>query len=85
MEDLLQKLNALLRSHFQDCELEVEYVGEGRVSGFLIWEGFAEYDHIDRQRKVWGVIRQNLSPEEQSRIVAVLTMTPEEMTSARAG
>ena len=85
MEDILQKLSALLRSHFPNCELEIEYVADGNVSGFMIWEGFELLDHIDRQRKVWEVIRKNLSRDEWGKVRAVLTMTPEEMAHARAG
>jgi hypothetical protein len=85
MEDLLQKLSDLLRSHFPQCDLEIEYVDDGKVSGFLIWDGFAESEHIERQRMVWNVIRQNLSREEQAKVVAVLTLTTEEMTAARSG
>lgn len=85
MEDLLQKLSDLLRSRFPQCEIELEYRGDGRVSGFLIWEGFAGSEHIERQRMVWNLIRKELPQEEQVKIVAVLTLTPEEMTAARAG
>lgn len=85
MEDVLQKLSDLLRSKFPNCELELEFVRDGKISGFMTWQGFEEMDHLDRQRNVWAVIRQNLSREDQGRIIAVLTLTPEEMTAARAG
>jgi hypothetical protein len=85
MEDTLQKLTTLLQSHFPNCELELEYREDGKITGFMTWEGFVDLDHIDRQRKVWGVIRQNLSGEDQTNVRAVLTLTPEEMSHARAG
>ena len=85
MEDILQKLSALLQLHLPQSEIEMEYVRDNKVSGFLIWEGFAGSEHIERQRMVWNLIRKELSQDEQARIIAVLTLTPEEMTSARAG
>jgi acid stress-induced BolA-like protein IbaG/YrbA len=85
MDDLLQKLSALLRAHFPQSEIEMEPRTDGRVSGFLIWEGFVGSEHIERQRMVWDLIRKELPRDEQARVIAVLTLTPEEMTAARAG
>ena len=66
-------------------EIEMEPREDGRVSGFLIWEGFTGSEHIERQRMVWEVIRRELARDEQAKVAAVLTLTPEEMTAARAG
>jgi acid stress-induced BolA-like protein IbaG/YrbA len=85
MEDFMQRLTDLLRQQFANCELEIEPVGSGRIGGFLIWDGFTGREQIDRQREVWRVIRSSLDAHEQRRVSAILTLTPEEMASARQG
>ena len=85
MEEFIQKLKSLFTQHFSASDLEVEPAGNNRVGGFLIWEGFSGLEQIERQRKVWKFLRQELRPEEQFMISAILTLTPEEMASARAG
>ena len=50
----------------------------GKVSGFVVWKDFEGMDQVDRQGRVWDVLRAELSPDEQLRITAILTMTPAE-------
>jgi len=83
MEDFIQKLNTLLIANFPGAELELELAGPRRVGGLMVWDGFIGQEQIDRQKALWQVIRSSLSPEEQLRVSAVLTMTPEEMAAAR--
>ena len=85
MEKFVRELTDLLRKNFPDCDLEIESVGAGRFGGFIIWNGFEDMEQIDRQREVSKVIKSNLDRAKQSRISALLTMTPEEMASARKG
>jgi stress-induced morphogen len=47
-----------------------------KVGGFLIWPGFEGYDQVERQRTVWEILRERLSPDEQRRVTAILTITP---------
>ncbi|MGA2439658.1 MAG: hypothetical protein ABSH08_01750 [Tepidisphaeraceae bacterium] len=85
MAIFIQKLTNLLVREFPRCEVELENVGGNRVGGFLIWKGFSRLDQIDRQRKLSSVLKKKLPQAEQLRISAILTMTPEEMASAREG
>jgi hypothetical protein len=84
MEELIQKLTQLLQQNFEGGEVEFETTGTQRVGGVLIWEGFTGLQQIERQRRVWEVIRNALAPDEQLQVAALLTLTPEEMSSARA-
>jgi stress-induced morphogen len=84
MEDFLQVVTDLLQRHFPASQLEVERASGDRVGGFLMWEGFTGVEQIERQRAVWKVLRDNLTASDQLRIAAILTLTPEEMTVARA-
>jgi hypothetical protein len=83
MEDFIQKLTKLLDDSFLGAEFEWEPASERRVGGLMIWNGFDGLDQSVRQRSVWKVIRDKLAADEQLRISAILTLTPEEMASAR--
>lgn len=85
MEQLNRKLGRLLRQHFTNAEVELESLGAGRISGFLIWDGFDGLEQIKRQRQVWKVLRSELTVPEQQKVAAVLTLTPQEMAAARHG
>jgi hypothetical protein len=85
MDQFIQRLTDLLTEHFANAEVDLGPASGDRVSGFLIWEGFQEDEQIDRQRAVWRVLRAELPPDELLRVAAVFTLTPQEMSAARAG
>jgi hypothetical protein len=73
------KIQALLTQNFPNARLMLdESKPLNKVSGMLIWGGFDGMEQIDRQSKLWRVLRSNLSPDEQLKITAILTMTPAE-------
>jgi stress-induced morphogen len=85
MESFIQKLTQLLQQKFPGSELELETATAHRVGGLLTWDGFTGKSQIDRQREVWRVLRTELTPDEQLQVAAMLTLTREEMSAARAG
>ena len=86
MEDFIQKLTALLLAQFPGAQLDIERATPGtKVGGFLIWPGFEGKEQIDRQTNVWDVLRGKLPREEQLRIAAILTMTPQEIAGIQEG
>jgi hypothetical protein len=85
MDKFIRKLRKLIAHHFAGGRLELRRLDAGRVSGLLTWDGFDEIEQIERQRAIWRVLRANLTPEEQLRVAAILTMSIEEMAAARAG
>lgn len=84
MEEFIRRLTELLGQHFAQGEIEFEVAGPRRVGGLLVWDGFIGREQIERQRALWRVLREYLTPEEQLQVSAILTLTPEEMTGARA-
>ena len=84
MEKFIQKLTRLLRKHFPGGELDWG-PRRDRLAGFLIWSGFVGREQIERQRAVRKVLMAELTPEEQQRVAAILTLTPDEMAAAREG
>ncbi|MFB3894146.1 MAG: hypothetical protein ACE15C_19250 [Phycisphaerae bacterium] len=56
----------------------------GKIGGVLVWKQFEGLDQVDRQEKVWNLLRQHLSMDEQSRLSLMITLTPDELKSIRA-
>ena len=84
MESLLKKVDKLLRRSFPGARTELELlVPEQRITGFVYWPGFEGREQIDRQRRVWDVLRSSLAEDERQQISAVFTLTPEEIAAIR--
>ena len=74
-----QKLTAVLSKNFPDASIKVEQAGSNKkLGGMVVWNGFDGIDQVDRQRELWSVLKKTLSPEEQLKISAILTMAPVE-------
>ena len=79
--NLLDKLTVLLRKEFAGSTPELEPVkGNGRVWGVLYWDAFDGVDQIERQERLWAVLKAHLTPEEQHDVAAILTMTRREVS-----
>ena len=79
MEELINRLSSLLLEEFPKAEVVLEQASPAeKVGGFLIWSGFDGMEQIDRQQRLSGVIRSKLPREDQLRITAILTVTPDE-------
>ena len=87
MESFLDKLKNLLRSEFPGSREDLEWYPprNRKVGGALIWDGFQGLEPLDRQRRVWTVLREHLSRDDQLRITAVFTFTPAEWSVMTAG
>ncbi len=78
MESFINKLRRVLQAEFANSRDELEPRPPHKVGGFLIWDGFSGLEQIERQNRVWNVLKQRLNQEDQRRITAVLTFTPAE-------
>lgn len=78
-ESFARRLTRVLREAFPGATVRLDKVSSSdKVSGFLVWNGFGGVDQIDRQSRLWQILRARLSAEEQMKISAVLTLTPSE-------
>ena len=77
-EHLKEVLRAL---GFQEEEVQLEHAGGGRVGGVLVSTRFAGQSQEERQSQLWDELRRNMRPEELVQIVAIMTMTPEEIAA----
>lgn len=77
-EHLKQVLRAL---GYDDGEVQLEHAGGGRVGGVLVSRRFAGKSQEERQGELWAELRAKLPPEDLVQIVAIMTMTPEEIAA----
>ena len=72
------EIEAVLHSHFPDMEAEIELEPTtDRYNGYVVWGGFQGLTFIDRQRQVFGVLRQAFG-ERAMLISMIFTYTPSE-------
>lgn len=74
MEPFIEKLRQVLRTEFAGSQDELEPRASRKVGGFLVWDGFSGLEQIERQHRVWNVLKSRLNLEDQRRITAVLTL-----------
>jgi acid stress-induced BolA-like protein IbaG/YrbA len=77
-EHLKEVLRAL---GFEEAEVQLEHAGGGRLGGVLVSRRFAGKSQEERQSELWTGLRAKMSPEELVQIVAIMTMTPEEIAA----
>ncbi len=79
-EAFLNKLKTVLRKlGFTDDELHLELTTSGRVGGHIVSEAFRGESQMNRQDRLWADLARQLTKAELAKIVAILTVTPEEI------
>jgi hypothetical protein len=81
-DNLADKVEKALTQKFVGAEVELERLNPGqRVSGALVWKGFAGKSQIERQTELRDAIDSSLDPEEQAKVSFILTLTPQERSA----
>lgn len=70
---------ALIAAGYTADQIHLEQTQSGNVGGFVISPRFAGQPQLSRQDDLWSDLRKHLAPENLRRIVAILTMTPDEV------
>ena len=79
MEAFAKKVKDVLVAEFPNATVALEAAKPSKkIGGLMVWEGFKGIEQIKRQTRLWKVLRHRLTPEEQLRITAILTVTPQE-------
>lgn len=79
METFEDKLILFLKEQFDGVQCDLDCLPTGKVTGALIWGGFAKHDHAERQHVLWEKLKREFSNREDlAKIGAILTLTPEE-------
>lgn len=71
----------LLALGFAAGDIRLENAGGGKVAGVIVSERFRDHSQEDRQNQLWDELRMRMPPEELIQIVALMTMTPEEIAA----
>jgi hypothetical protein len=78
-----QRVKDILECAFPGIKVDTEVLPGGRVSGSVVWEGFAGLDHVDRQSKIRTLLREKLGADAQQ-VGVLLTYTPAELKAMNA-
>jgi hypothetical protein len=76
---LRENVESVLSRHFPNAGLDITSIpASGNYSIHIVWPGFDDLDIRSRQRKVWDVLRSDLTSEDQKHLGVVFTLTPTE-------
>lgn len=79
MERLKQRLEETLRMQFPGSDIALEtHRRAARISGIIAWDGFQGLEPIDRASRLWSVLREGFSREDQLRLSAIIPLSPAE-------
>ena len=66
MDQLVEKADAILRDAFPNAKMEWDPIEpEENLSGWIIWQGFADMEPIDRQLAVAKALKSGLKSGEK--------------------
>ena len=79
MGNIKTKVESTVAQSFDNAQTELEEIQElGKLSGHVLWSGFAGMPDKERQRVLWKKLRESLSPPELLSLSLILTFTPQE-------
>lgn len=74
-----QQVRNALSGAFPGITADLEAMQSGRLSGIVVWEGFAPYGQVERQQRLRETLQRALGDAAQ-KVGVLLTFTPEEMS-----
>lgn len=81
--ELKEKLTEThLKGPFEGPAVDLDTTASGRVGGYFVSVSFAGMEQMDRQEKLWAWLDSTLPIEDRRRIVAIITLTHEELEAA---
>lgn len=78
-----QKVIDALQSAFPGIEVQLDEIPGERISGMVIWAGFAALDQVDRQNRIRAALKKELGAEV-TQVGVLLTYTRDEINAMRA-
>jgi|GEM_PF-2587519 len=74
-----QQIKAILERDLPEARAEIARDADtDKVGGRVIWKGFAGYNSLRRQNRIFALLRRQLSIAEAKDISFIFTYTPEE-------
>ena len=78
--DFLQRLTSVMgQLGFNPGDLAFERTASQKVGGVITSDKFRGKSQIARQHELWDALREHLSEAELNCVVALLTVTPDEV------
>lgn len=65
------------------ARISLEDVPPDKIAGYILSDSFAESSPSERQELIWKQLDDELSPSERTKIVFIVTDTPEEFEAIR--
>jgi len=86
-DQFVRQVRTILYDEFPEAEaVKLDLNKEdGKISGYIVCKDFNGMEDADRQDQLWDVLEKNLSIAEQSRILSVIALTPDEKAEQGAG
>ena len=79
-DEIVSRADQILKQSFPNAVIEWDpMTTDGRATGWVIWDGFAGTDPVDRQLAVSKVLRSAFAPDGWKLFAAVFAVTPEEL------
>ena len=79
------QIKGILEQELPDSQVVIDRDADtGKVGGRVIWEGFAGYNSLRRQKRIFSLLRRKISSAEASNISFIFSYTPEEYDQLRA-
>jgi acid stress-induced BolA-like protein IbaG/YrbA len=80
---MVEQVKSILERSFLGIEVDLEQLSNGRITGTVVWPGFAEYDQVDRQATLRAALSDELK-EAITQVGVILTYTPDELYAMQA-
>jgi acid stress-induced BolA-like protein IbaG/YrbA len=80
-----QQITEILERELPNSQVEVTRDEDtGKVGGRVIWKGFAGYNSLRRQERIFGLLRRSLSAADAKDISFIFSYTPDEFDQLQA-
>ncbi len=82
MEEVEKAIESVLAAELPGAEVRFDpYPGYGKLHTTIVWDKFEDELIIDRQRRVWDILRFSLTEEQRYKTGFLLTVTPTEINA----
>jgi hypothetical protein len=78
-----RKVREILENAFPGIDISTEMLPDGRITGSVVWAGFTDLDHVDRQSEIRALLREKLGADAQQ-VGVLLADTPDELEAMNA-
>ena len=78
-----QDVRKILENAFPGIDVSTEVLPDGRITGSVVWSGFTNLDHVERQSEIRAVLREKLGADAQM-VGVLLAYTPDELKAMNA-